>query len=144
MERAGTVFGAAAWLLAGILAAPAAAIDGGAPASHGQVPWEVAIQNPDGTLDCGAGILDRPHVLTAAHCVTDLLGPRSGLTDHVCTAVPDGHGTCAHDAGGPLTNNAGVLVGVVSWGVPCGQSGADVYTSVSSFKSWISRAVEQG
>jgi trypsin len=71
MPRAAVVLAAAA-LLAGAEAAPAFAIDGGTPAAYGQIPSEVAIQNPDGSLDCSGTILDATHVLTAASCVTNL------------------------------------------------------------------------
>ncbi|MGW2874354.1 MULTISPECIES: serine protease [unclassified Kitasatospora] len=45
--------------------------------------------------------------------------------------------TCQGDGGDPLTSN-GTLVGIASWGAPCGQSGyPDVFTRVGSYVDWI-------
>lgn len=40
------------------------------------------------------------------------------------------------DSGGPLAAN-GSLIGIVSWGIPCGLTYPDVFTRVSSHVSWI-------
>lgn len=42
------------------------------------------------------------------------------------------------DSGGPLTQNDFQIIGVLSWGVSCARGFPDVYTRVSSFRSWIS------
>jgi trypsin len=41
------------------------------------------------------------------------------------------------DSGGPLTKD-GQLVGIVSWGLGCGEVGyPGVYTNVASVREWI-------
>lgn len=43
------------------------------------------------------------------------------------------------DSGGPLVADYGVpvLIGVISWGVPCSVGYPDVYTRISAYQSWI-------
>ena len=61
----------------------------------------------------------------------------------VCAVPPRGTAkgikTCRGDSGGPLVNQAGQLVGIVSWGSSrCADDSApDVYVRVSSFAAWI-------
>lgn len=38
--------------------------------------------------------------------------------------------------GGPLTAG-GVVIGLVSWGVPCGRGVPDAFARVASHRSWI-------
>lgn len=61
-------------------------IIGGAPASEGAWPWQIAIfkRSEDGTFlfQCGGSIIDRNWILTAAHCAYDdkkqaFIGPRN-------------------------------------------------------------------
>ncbi|XP_001654842.2 chymotrypsin-1 [Aedes aegypti] len=54
----------------------------------------------------------------------------------VCTRSADGEGICLGDAGGPLVND-GQLIGVVSWGIPCGMGMPDVHSRVSAHRGWI-------
>ncbi|KAG4068158.1 hypothetical protein HA402_001583 [Bradysia odoriphaga] len=56
---------------------------------------------------------------------------------HVCTTSPAGKGACKGDSGGPLISDAGVQVGIVSWGVPCARGIPDVFTSVAHYYNWI-------
>ncbi|KAL9694040.1 hypothetical protein quinque_013325 [Culex quinquefasciatus] len=54
----------------------------------------------------------------------------------VCTRSAEGSGICLGDAGGPLVSN-GTLVGVISWGIPCGMGMPDVYARVSAHRAWV-------
>ncbi|XP_058813314.1 chymotrypsin-1-like [Topomyia yanbarensis] len=54
----------------------------------------------------------------------------------LCTLSPEGQGNCLGDAGGPLVYN-GELVGVISWGIPCGLGMPDVYARISNHRAWI-------
>lgn len=62
--------------------------------------------------------------------------PYPVFDSNICTFTEYGQGACHGDSGGPLVVN-NVLVGVVSWGQPCGVGYPDVFTRVSSFVSWI-------
>lgn len=54
----------------------------------------------------------------------------------ICTFTRFGQGTCMGDSGGPLISG-GQQIGIVSWGIPCGQGRPDVYTRVFSHRNWI-------
>lgn len=75
--------------------------------------------------------------LPRAQCQQLLGRQRAALVhDHtVCTRNADGKGACMGDSGGPLTQQDGTVVGVVSWGVPCARGLPDVY-----FKLWAAIA----
>ena len=63
-----------------------------------------------------------------------------GITENMICAAVDGGGkdSCQGDSGGPLVVN-GVLVGIVSWGVGCGEPGyPGVYSSVAALRSFVS------
>ncbi|XP_011873944.1 PREDICTED: chymotrypsin-1-like [Vollenhovia emeryi] len=55
---------------------------------------------------------------------------------HICTFTEEGQGACHGDSGGPLVAN-GTQIGIVSFGNPCALGYPDVYTRVSSFRTWI-------
>ncbi|XP_055531903.1 chymotrypsin-2-like [Wyeomyia smithii] len=57
---------------------------------------------------------------------------------NLCTFLRVGQGTCMGDSGSPLIVE-GVLVGLVSWGVPCAVGKPDVYTRVATHRAWILR-----
>ncbi|KAK5638680.1 hypothetical protein RI129_012975 [Pyrocoelia pectoralis] len=58
--------------------------------------------------------------------------------NQTCTLAPVGQGACVRDSGAALINNANrELVGVVSWGYPCGLGKPDVFTTVYGYKDWI-------
>lgn len=54
----------------------------------------------------------------------------------LCTLTKRGEGMCMGDSGGPLVVG-GELVGLVSWGIPCGNGYPDVFTRVSEFTNWV-------
>ncbi len=75
------------------------------------------------------------------------LNEKNGLKiadTEMCAGTPKGSGdSCQGDSGGPLVAPADnvrgyVQVGIVSWGISCGQRGLPgVYTRVSEFYPWI-------
>ena len=55
-----------------------------------------------------------------------------------------GKGACDGDTGGPLVDSGNYLVGVVSWGNACSDTGyIGVYTEVSYFVDWINETMSQ-
>ncbi|XP_023314019.1 chymotrypsin-1-like [Trichogramma pretiosum] len=59
---------------------------------------------------------------------------------HVCTYVGTGLGSCSGDSGGPLVSN-GVIIGIVSGGIPCARGYPDVFTSVYDYLPYIKSIV---
>lgn len=73
--------------------------------------------------------------LTLAQCQSYLPGyPIDGT--NVCAFEGRGYGACNGDSGGPLIF-AGRQIGLLSWGIPCAVDKPDVFTSISSYRSWI-------
>uniref|UniRef100_A0A182M9Z3 Peptidase S1 domain-containing protein n=1 Tax=Anopheles culicifacies TaxID=139723 RepID=A0A182M9Z3_9DIPT len=77
-------------------------------------------------------------------------GLRNGLHAHHLCAGDEKMDTCPGDSGGPLhvklLHNAKMtpfLVGVTSFGKPCGQANPGVYARVSSFVDWIIETLQQ-
>lgn len=54
----------------------------------------------------------------------------------ICTYTTANQGICLGDSGGPLVVQQ-VLVGVMSWVVPCGTGVPDAYARISSHYDWI-------
>ncbi|XP_041785288.1 uncharacterized protein LOC121600615 [Anopheles merus] len=77
-------------------------------------------------------------------------GLRNGLHAHHLCAGDEKMDTCPGDSGGPLhvklLHNAKMtpfLVGVTSFGKPCGQANPGVYARVSSFVEWIIETLQK-
>lgn len=70
-----------------------------------------------------------PHTLSFKDCVKRFKGTGAGSNVHesnVCTINAKNVGACMGDSGGPLVDPVSdpehkVLVGIVSWGIPCGK-----------------------
>ncbi|XP_037032969.1 chymotrypsin-2-like isoform X2 [Bradysia coprophila] len=60
------------------------------------------------------------------------------IDGHMCTKGVMGIGACKGDSGGPLTYGK-KLVGIVSFGIPCGIGNPDVYSKVSYYFDWIKK-----
>ncbi|XP_043285582.1 uncharacterized protein [Venturia canescens] len=86
----------------------------------------------------GVGDLSKAQVYTigASECHTILQNTSIIWTSQICTRGPRGVGICSGDEGGPLAYN-GQLIGIISWGILCGQGYPDVYTSVYHYLPWI-------
>ncbi|XP_050079618.1 uncharacterized protein LOC126567441 [Anopheles maculipalpis] len=81
---------------------------------------------------------------------TTVRGLRNGLHHHHICAGDKRMDTCLGDSGGPLhirlQHNGKVtpfLVGLTSFGLPCGQSHPGVYTRVAPFRSWIVETLQK-
>ncbi|XP_058123962.1 uncharacterized protein LOC131285451 [Anopheles ziemanni] len=77
-------------------------------------------------------------------------GLRAGLHAHHLCAGDEKMDTCPGDSGGPLhvklLHNAKMspfLVGVTSFGKPCGQANPGVYARVSAFADWIIETLQK-
>lgn len=52
--------------------------------------------------------------------------------------IAGGHDACLGDSGSPLVYRENILIGIVSWGIDCGDRNfPGVYTDVRKFRSWI-------
>lgn len=76
-------------------------------------------------------------------------GLRNGLESHHICAGDEKMDTCLGDSGGPLhirlLHNHKVtpfLVGLTSFGRPCGQSHPGVYTRIAPFRTWILKTLQ--
>ncbi|KAI5645488.1 trypsin domain-containing protein [Phthorimaea operculella] len=79
-----------------------------------------------------------------AGVIHDIRLPAVDPEFQMCVNHPlsDGHGMCHGDSGSALVRvGDGKLVGVVSWGVPCGRDAPDVFVRVSAYKDWLSRHI---
>ncbi len=85
----------------------------------------------------------------AANALSAKAGVRIAESAEICAGTPKASGdSCQGDSGGPLVakdedNSRGYIqVGIVSWGISCGQRGLPgVYTRISEFYPWIADTV---
>ncbi|KAI8045556.1 chymotrypsin-2 [Drosophila gunungcola] len=80
--------------------------------------------------------LDLTYV-TPAKCNATYGGTGDLDWGHLCAVGKVGAGACHGDAGGPLVDSRGRLVGVGNWGVPCAYGFPDVFARISYYYSWI-------
>lgn len=69
----------------------------------------------------------------------------SDITENMfCAGLEEGgKDACQGDSGGPMVDESGSLVGVVSWGNGCAQKGySGVYTRVGNFVDWVGKQVK--
>lgn len=99
-----------------------------------------------GTLQNGGSVPNNLQYLNSrtisyADCQSRV-SPNPVFESQVCAFTSSGQGACHGDSGGPLVSLSNTLVGLVSWGIPCGRGYPDVYTSVYSFLDWINANAE--
>ncbi|XP_016983241.1 chymotrypsin-2 [Drosophila rhopaloa] len=80
--------------------------------------------------------LDLTYV-TPAKCNATYGGTADLDLGHLCAVGKVGAGACHGDAGGPLVDSRGRLVGIGNWGVPCAYGFPDVFARISFYYSWI-------
>lgn len=82
-------------------------------------------------------ILLQVHVpLTSRKECQDAFPSASLITDSMICAGEKGKDACQFDSGGPLLLD-GKVVGIVSWGIGCGEDLPGVYASVGAAANWI-------
>lgn len=66
----------------------------------------------------------------------NILNRRFVYDNVICTYTHSNEGICLGDSGGPLVVQQ-ILVGVMSWVVPCGKGVPDAYARISAHYEWI-------
>lgn len=80
----------------------------------------------------------RLETITAQNCSPMLAGVDN--VTYICSSGIGG-AVCMGDSGGPLVANE-TLLGITSWGVPCGHNKPDMFTRVSAVHEWIQSKIE--
>lgn len=70
----------------------------------------------------------------------NILNRRLIYDNVICTYTQTDEGICLGDSGGPLVVQQ-VLVGIMSWVVPCGRGVPDAYARISAHYEWIVAAI---
>ncbi|XP_031353250.1 melanization protease 1-like [Photinus pyralis] len=87
------------------------------------------------------------HLLPLGTCRAYFTSSRRSLTtDHLCVSEGMNIFTCQGDSGGPLmlpVRNQWEAIGLVSFGIGCGDDFPVVYTKVSSYLDWIKQNVHK-
>ncbi|XP_055693449.1 chymotrypsin-2-like [Lutzomyia longipalpis] len=84
------------------------------------------------------------HSITNAACQVRYKGtpvPKIHISQ-LCTFNKAGQGSCKGDSGGPLVSQ-GILMGIISWGVPCGKGYPDVHTRIAYHRAWIDQTMAE-
>ena len=97
----------------------------------------------DGTAVYPTRLIAAPVTIFSAARCREMLGSAFHVGGALCAGRPEGGAdTCAGDSGGPLRDDAGLVVGITSWGVGCGRPGLPgIYTRVASVSGWIAKAM---
>ncbi|PIO41131.1 hypothetical protein AB205_0216790 [Aquarana catesbeiana] len=146
-------------------------IVGGTDSLDGKWPWQVAVidKESSGTYLCGGSLISPEWVMTAAHCIHNLvtngilqevmvplidrntcqmdysLGTSDLIKyDQICAGYKNGQkDSCQGDSGGPLVcevQGVWYQVGIVSWGDGCAEPNfPGVYTLVTAYQAWIGK-----
>ncbi|KAF5286568.1 hypothetical protein FQA39_LY16251 [Lamprigera yunnana] len=72
--------------------------------------------------------------LTLRDCINAYPGNNIN-NNHVC-ALEYGRGGCDGDNGNPLVAN-NLLIGILSWGIPCATGKPDVFSNIATYNNWI-------
>ncbi|XP_055323201.1 chymotrypsin-2-like [Sitodiplosis mosellana] len=92
----------------------------------------------------------KPNTLSVDECKKRFKGHAAAANIHesiLCTINGKNVGACHGDSGGPLVDASNpeskTLVGIVSWGVPCGKGYPDAFSRVHYFLDWINDQIEK-
>lgn len=76
-------------------------------------------------------------VYTISNTECQVLNPDVEISNQeLCTYISRRENGCVADSGSPLISN-GKLIGILSWGKFCSNSGPDVFTRITDFTDWI-------
>ncbi|EDW81690.1 uncharacterized protein Dwil_GK12198 [Drosophila willistoni] len=74
-------------------------------------------------------------------CNATFGGTQDLAIGHICAVARVGAGSCHGDAGNPIVDSKGRLVGLGNWGVPCGYGFPDVFANIPYFYDWIQATI---
>jgi secreted trypsin-like serine protease len=102
--------------------------------------WGLTSDRPGSTISDLLNTVTVPGMSTADCAKVYNTGLQTIITNEiVCIDTTGGKGSCNGDSGGPLTDENGVLVGIVSFGssAGCAKDYPAGFTRVSSYRQWI-------